>query len=252
MALAMPTTLASSDIYNDEVGSFGTGKQRGYAPGLARYIPMATTPVGRGRYDPTRIAERMMRGKARPHEIQGLSALMRTQEFESEAPLREIRQSALDQYRNRMMGQQTGQVPIPKTVESEDEESEAVPLQDGGKLDAKEDAYLMGEEGPEMAIRRDDGSLFVLPADVTEKIIGGITMENTPDNKDALSAAMERIGMVPRMCGGKMKARKEGGTLMKPYLGGGSIMSRETGRMIPASRSGRRKSALFNAMTKMM
>jgi hypothetical protein len=148
------------------------------------------------------------------------------------------------------------------------------PLMDGGPMEESEDAYLMGEEGPEMAIKRDDGSLFVLPADVTKKIMAGISMEDTPENQDAMSAAMQRMGMEvsPKMCGGKMKTRMAGGkmkaymkggemnpftpkgaaapyksTKMATYMGGGA-MAKEGGRM---SRSSRRKNVLFDAMQKL-
>jgi hypothetical protein len=147
-------------------------------------------------------------------------------------------------------------------------------IMDGGPMEESEDAYLMGEEGPEMAIKRDDGSLFVLPADVTKKIMAGISMEDTPENQDAMSAAMQRMGMEvsPKMCGGKMKTRMAGGkmkaymkggemnpftpkgaaapyksTKMATYMGGGA-MAKEGGRM---SRSSRRKNVLFDAMQKL-
>lgn len=137
-----------------------------------------------------------------------------------------------------------------------------------------EDAYLLGEEGPEMVIKRDDGSMFVLPADVTEKIMAGITMEDTEDNQDAMAAAMKRMGMevAPKMCGGKMKPRMgggmmnpymKGGTMMKPYMNGGTMMAQETGRMAPAtsrtaggrgaeSRTKTRKNVLFDAMKRLV
>lgn len=89
-------------------------------------------------------------------------------------------------------------------MEMEDEDED-----EGGE----EDAYLLGEEGPEMVIKRDDGSMFVLPADVTEKIMAGITMEDTEDNQDAMAAAMKRMGMEPKMCGGKMGSRMGGGEM---------------------------------------
>jgi len=90
----------------------------------------------------------------------------------------------------------------------------------------EEDAYLLGEEGPEMVIKRDNGSMFVLPADVTEKIMAGITMEDTEDNQDAMAAAMKRMGMEPKMGGGKMKPYMKGGKMGSCMCGGkmGSCM----------------------------
>ena len=95
---------------------------------------------------------------------------------------------------------------------------------EGGE--GEEDAYLLGEEGPEMVIKRDNGSMFVLPADVTEKIMAGITMEDTEDNQDAMAAAMKRMGMEPKMGGGKMKPYMKGGKMGTCMCGGkmGSCM----------------------------
>jgi hypothetical protein len=95
---------------------------------------------------------------------------------------------------------------------------------EGGE--GEEDAYLLGEEGPEMVIKRDNGSMFVLPADVTEKIMAGITMEDTEDNQDAMAAAMQRMGMEPKMGGGKMKPYMKGGKMGSCMCGGkmGSCM----------------------------
>jgi hypothetical protein len=95
---------------------------------------------------------------------------------------------------------------------------------EGGE--GEEDAYLLGEEGPEMVIKRDNGSMFVLPADVTEKIMAGITMEDTEDNQDAMAAAMQRMGMEPKMGGGKMKPYMKGGKMGTCMCGGkmGSCM----------------------------
>ena len=95
----------------------------------------------------------------------------------------------------------------------------------------EEDAYLLGEEGPEMVIKRDNGSMFVLPADVTEKIMAGITMDDTEENQDAMAAAMKRMGMEPKMGGGKMKPYMKGGKMgscmcggkMKARMGGGPM-----------------------------
>lgn len=130
-------------------------------------------------------------------------------------------------------------------MEDEDEDED-----EGGG----EDAFLLGEKGPEMIIKRDDGSMFVLPADVTKKIMSGITMEDTDDNQDAMAAAMQRMGMevAPKMCGGKMKPRMGGG-MMKPYMNGGTMMAQETGRMAPAtSRTKTRKNVLFDAMKRLV
>ena len=132
----------------------------------------------------------------------------------------------------------------------------------GGDDEGAEDAFLFGEEGPEMGIKRDDGSMFVLPADVTKKIMAGFEMEDTEDNQDAMAAAMQRMGMEPKMGGGKMGARMGGGTMMKPYMGGGTMMAKETGRMAPksrtigdrgaGSRTQTRKNSLFDAMKKLI
>jgi hypothetical protein len=110
----------------------------------------------------------------------------------------------------------------------------AATLAEGGEMEmgddeggeGEEDAYLLGEEGPEMVIKRDNGSMFVLPADVTEKIMAGITMEDTEDNQDAMAAAMQRMGMEPKMGGGKMKPYMKGGKMGTCMCGGkmGSCM----------------------------
>lgn len=102
-------------------------------------------------------------------------------------------------------------------MEMEDED-------EGGE--GEEDAYLLGEEGPEMVIKRDNGSMFVLPADVTEKIMAGITMDDTEENQDAMAAAMQRMGMEPKMGGGKMKPYMKGGKMGTCMCGGkmGSCM----------------------------
>jgi hypothetical protein len=122
----------------------------------------------------------------------------------------------------------------------------------GDDDEGAEDAFLFGEEGPEIGIKRDDGSIFVLPADVTKKAMAGFEMEDTEDNQDAMAAAMQRMGMEPKMGGGKMGARMGGGTMMKPYMGGGTMMAKETGRMAPKSRTQTRKNSLFDAMKKLI
>ncbi len=162
------------------------------------------------------------------------------------------RPSALDAaYKNGGMTRPTSSYrPTQGATRAEGGEMEMEDEDEGGG----EDAYLLGEEGPEMVIKRDDGSMFVLPADVTEKIMSGITMEDTEDNQDAMAAAMQRMGMevAPKMCGGKMKPRMGGG-MMKPYMNGGTMMAQETGRMAPAtSRTKTRKNVLFDAMKRLV
>jgi hypothetical protein len=88
----------------------------------------------------------------------------------------------------------------------------------GDDDEGDEDAFLLGEEGPEIGIKRDDGSIFVLPADVTKKVMAGFEMEDTEDNQDAMAAAMQRMGMEPKMGGGKMGARMGGGPMAPRQL----------------------------------
>lgn len=151
------------------------------------------------------------------------------------------RPSALDAaYKSGGMTRPTSSYrPTQGATRAEGGEMEMEDEDDGGG----EDAYLLGEEGPEMVIKRDDGSMFVLPADVTEKILAGISMDDTEENQDAMSSAMQRMGMEPRMCGGKMK----------PRMNGGAMMAKETGRIVPGtSRTKTRKSVLFDAMKRLV
>lgn len=318
-----------------------------YVAGLASYKPMATYQSGRSRLDPTRIAEKMARGNARPGEIAGAQMMMKAKEFEAEMPVRQANaeqarfsnslladpeyQDALrkkmqavlnpqeeNQNQNPPNGTsvpltmfdppagQTTPAPAPAKVSTmstmpteqrdvvtnsfnrrnpavvgatraEGGEMEMEDEDEGGE--GEEDAYLLGEEGPEMVIKRDNGSMFVLPADVTEKIMAGITMDDTEENQDAMAAAMKRMGMEPKMGGGKMKPYMKGGKMgtcmcggkmgscmcggkMKARMGGGTMMAQETGRMAPmsrtaggrgaVSRTNRRKNTLFDAMKKLV
>jgi len=316
-----------------------------HVAGLASYTPMKTYQSGRSRLDPTRIAEKMARGNARPGEIAAAQLMQRQQAIDAEMPITQAKADEArftssmladpeyqDVLRKRMMtilspeeeqnkdqvaylGDQpapAGQTPAtpavpPMTTEQRNVVTNSFNRRnpavvgttraEGGKMEmgddeggeGEEDAYLLGEEGPEMVIKRDDGSMFVLPADVTEKIMAGITMEDTEDNQDAMAAAMQRMGMEPKMgggkmkpymkggkmgscmcggkmgscmCGGKMKARMGGGTMMKPYMNGGTMVAQETGRMAPksrtigdrgaGSRTQTRKNTLFDAMKKLV
>ena len=291
-----------------------------YVAGLASYKPMEKYQSGRSRLDPTRIAEKMARGNARPGEIAAAQMMQRQQAIDAEMPITQARadearftSSVLadpeyqDVLRKKMMtmlspeeeqkkdqvvplGGQPAPAPSPApakattmapmtaqergavsgTLKTKNPAIVGATRAEGGEMEMEmddeggEDAYLLGEEGPEMVIKRDDGSMFVLPADVTKKIMSGIEMEDTEDNQDAMAAAMQRMGMEPKMgggkmkpymrggkmgscmcggrmgscmCGGKMKSRMGGGTMMKPYMGGGTMMAQETGRMAPKSRT---------------
>lgn len=270
-----------------------------HVAGLASYTPMKTYQSGRSRLDPSRIAEKMARGNARPGEIAGAQMMMRAQEFEAEMPVRQANadqarfSSSLladpatqDILRNRMVAALGPQAPVaeepagsagiapppvagpemaPMTPEQRATVSNSVNRKnpavigaraEGGEMEmeddeggeGEEDAYLLGEEGPEMVIKRDDGSMFVLPADVTKKIMSGISMEDSEENEDAMAAAMQRMGMEPKMCGGKM-----GGHKMKPRMNGGAMMAKETGRIDPrTSRTKTRKNVLFDAMKRLI
>lgn len=260
-----------------------------YVPGLANYKPMETFKSGRSRTDPTRIAEKMARGNARPGEVAAASLMMKAQEFEAEMP---VRQANADQanfsssiladpaiqdiLRKRMVDALGPQAPVAEEPATAPGSAGIMPLSsgmvgppapvmprknpavigaraEGGEMEmeddgGEEDAYLVGEEGPEMVIKRDDGSMFVLPADVTKKIMSGISMEDSEENEDAMASAMQRMGMEPKMCGGKM-----GGHKMKPRMNGGAMMAKETGRIDPGtSRTKTRKNVLFDAMKRLI
>jgi hypothetical protein len=296
-----------------------------YVAGLASYKPMDTYKSGRSRLDPTRIAEKMARGNARPGEIAAAQLMQRQQAIDAEMPITQAKADEArftssiladpeyqDVLRKRMMTilspeeeQKKGNLPngtaVPPTMvdppagqtpetpmtpeqrnvvtNSFNRRNPAVvgPKAEGGEMEmgddeggeGEEDAYLLGEEGPEMVIKRDDGSMFVLPADVTEKIMAGITMDDTEENQDAMAAAMQRMGMEPKMGGGKMKPYMKGGKMgtcmcggkmgscmcggkMKARMGGGTMMAQETGRMAPKSRTQTRKNTLFDAMKKLV
>jgi hypothetical protein len=291
-----------NQLQANKSAGIGVG-EASYVPGLANYKPMDKYQSGRSRLDPTRIAEKMARGNARPGEIAAAQMMQRQQAIDAEMPITQAKadearftSSVLadpeyqDVLRKKMMtmlspeeeqkkdqvvplGGQPAPVPAKATTMAPmtDPERGAVsstlrpknpaivsPKADGGEIEmgdddeGAEDAFLFGEEGPEMGIKRDDGSMFVLPADVTKKIMAGFEMEDTEDNQDAMAAAMQRMGMEPKMGGGKMGARMGGGTMMKPYMGGGTMMAKETGRMAPKSRTQTRKNSLFDAMKKLI
>jgi hypothetical protein len=75
------------------------------------------------------------------------------------------------------------------------------PKMNGGEVNPDISTMITGEDGPELQFRRKDGSLFVIPADITAKITAGLEMEDSEDGKESLRAIK----------GGKVKPKMNGG-----------------------------------------
>ncbi len=84
-------------------------------------------------------------------------------------------------------------------------------LAKGGAMHPGKKPYLVGEEGPELILPREDGSGFVLPADVTAQVL--------PAMRDVKPKAKGgKMGYTPRAEGGPMELRQP--------LGDGEVVQR--------------------------
>ena len=75
------------------------------------------------------------------------------------------------------------------------------PKMKGGEVNPGISTMITGEDGPELQFKREDGSLFVIPADITAKITAGLEMEDSEDGEESLRAIK----------GGKVKPKMNGG-----------------------------------------
>jgi hypothetical protein len=80
------------------------------------------------------------------------------------------------------------------------------PKMKGGEVSPDISTMITGEDGPELQFKRSDGSLFVIPADITAKITAGLEMEDSEDGKESLNAIK----------GGKVKPKMNGGGFGQP------------------------------------
>jgi len=80
-------------------------------------------------------------------------------------------------------------------------EQKIKPKMKGGEVSPDISTMITGEDGPELQFKRSDGSLFVIPADITAKITAGLEMEDSEDGEESLRAIK----------GGKIKPRMNGG-----------------------------------------
>ena len=76
-------------------------------------------------------------------------------------------------------------------------------LAKGGSMHPGKKPYLVGEEGPELILPREDGSGFVLPADVTAQVLPAMR-DVTPKAKGG------KMGYTPRAEGGEIMLERQG------------------------------------------
>jgi hypothetical protein len=82
------------------------------------------------------------------------------------------------------------------------------PKMKGGEVSPDISTMITGEDGPELQFKRSDGSLFVIPADITAKITAGLEMEDSEDGRESLNAIK----------GGKVSPRMGGGGFGQPQM----------------------------------